>query len=151
MILITRFTHRRNEDRKALWDGLEDGTVDLIVSNHQPQNIEEKELEFDRAAFGNITLQTLFSSLNGFNKEKVQLIIDKLSLDSRLFLEMKDSSINVGNAADITLFDSNLEWVLEEQDIRSKSKNTPFLNKDLTGKPLGLIKNQSVYFNKKEF
>lgn len=143
--------YRRSEDRKALWNGLEDGTIDLIVSNHQPQNIEEKELEFDRAAFGNITLQTFYSSLNGFDEDKKQLIIDKLSLSSREFLEMNDVSINVGNTADMTLFDSNLNWTLEEKDIVSKSSNTPFLNKNLTGKPLGIVKKQRVYFNKKEY
>ena len=130
--------YRRKEDRKAIWDALEDGTIDLIVSNHQPQNIEEKELEFDRAAFGNITLQTLFASLCGFNKDKKQLIIDKLSIDSREFLEMNDTSVNIGNLADISLFNPEENWVFQEQDVLSKSKNTPFLNKSLTGKPLEL-------------
>jgi dihydroorotase len=143
--------YRRNKDRKAIWDALEDGTIDLIVSNHQPQNIEEKELEFDRAAFGNITLQTLFSSLIDFDITKRQLIIDKLSIDSRDFLEMNDTSINIGNSADISLFDPSLQWVLEEKDVLSKSKNTPFLNKNLTGKALGLIKDKRVYFNKNEY
>lgn len=143
--------YRREKDREAIWNALEDGTIDLLVSNHQPQNIEEKELEFDRAAFGNITLQTLFSSLNGFKKDKKQLIIDKLSIGSREFLEMDDTSINIGNIADISLFNPDLEWVFQEQDILSKSKNTPFLNKSLSGKPLGVIKGKKVYFNKKEY
>jgi dihydroorotase len=143
--------YRRNEDRKAIWDALEDGTIDLIVSNHQPQNIEEKELEFDLASFGNITLQTLFSSLISFDNKKKQLIIDKLSIDSREFLEMNDTSINIGNSADMSLFDPSIEWVLEENDILSKSKNTPFLNKPLTGRPVGIIKGNRVYFNKKDY
>lgn len=143
--------YRRKEDRKAIWGALEDGTIDLIVSNHQPQNIEEKELEFDRAAFGNITLQTLFSSLIDFNSKKKQLIIDKLSIDSRDFLGMSDSSINIGNTIDISLFDPALEWTVKEEYILSKSKNTPFLGKTLTGKPIGVIKNKRVYFNKKEY
>lgn len=143
--------YRRKEDRKAIWDALEDGTIDLIVSNHQPQNIEEKELEFDRAAFGNITLQSLFSSLIDFDSKKQQLIIDKLSIYSRDFLGMEDTSINIGNSADISLFDPSLALILEEKNILSKSKNTPFLNKKLVGKPVGIIKNKKVYFNKKDY
>lgn len=140
--------YRRKEDRKAIWDALEDGTIDLIVSNHQPQNIEEKELEFDRAAFGNITLQTLFSSLIDFDNKKKQLIIDTLSINSRDFLEMNDTSINVGNAADITLFDPSLEFTFNEESILSKSKNTPYLNKTFIGKPIGIIKGERIYYNK---
>lgn len=143
--------YRRKEDRTALWNGLEDGAIDLIVSNHQPQNIEEKEVEFDNAAFGNITLQTLFSTLNDFNPDKAQLIIDKLSIDSRSFLKKKElTSINVGNTADLTLFDPSFKWVFREYDILSKSKNTPFLGKNLTGKALGIIKGKRIYYNKKE-
>jgi dihydroorotase len=143
--------YRKSEDRKEMWEALADGTIDLIVSNHQPQNIEEKELEFDRASFGNITLQTLFSSLISFDKNKTQLIIDKLSLHSRDFTEMADTSIGKGNLADISIFDPSTEWSLEEKDVLSKSKNTPFLNKPMIGKPIGLIKNKKVYFNKKDY
>ncbi|MEX2485499.1 MAG: dihydroorotase [Brumimicrobium sp.] len=140
--------YRRKIDQNALWEGLRDDTIDNIVSNHQPQNIEEKEVEFDNAAFGNITLQTIFPSLMMFSPDDMQLVIDKLSLDARKLAEFdEDSSIKVGNKVDLSLFDPSIEWVFNDDAILSKSQNSPFINKSLKGKSIGLIRGEKLQVN----
>ncbi|MDX1653256.1 MAG: dihydroorotase [Brumimicrobium sp.] len=141
--------YRTADDRIALWKGLRDGTIDVIVSNHQPQGTEEKELEFDHAEFGNISLQTCFSSLIDYSSSDLQLIVDKFSIAARKLAELGNkTSIEEGNKADITLFDPSISWTFTEDRILSKSKNSPFLNKSFQGASIGLIKNGEILMRK---
>lgn len=133
---------------KALIKGLKDKTIDVITSNHVPEDIEAKKREFDHAAFGIINLQTAFGAANTALKGKLELeeIIEKLADNPRRVLGLEPIQIKEGEMANLTLFSPEENWKLEKSDIVSKSKNSPFIGMELIGKPLGIINhNQIVY------
>lgn len=131
---------RSKEDVAALWAGLTDGTIDAIVSDHAPNDPESKNVEFDLADFGIIGLETLFSSINKHNtKLKYQQLVEKLSFNPRKILGLPNIFIKEGHSAHLTLFDTQSKWVFNEKDIKSKSKNTPFVGKEMMGKVYGVI------------
>lgn len=132
---------RRESDRIALWEGIKDGTIDNIVSNHRPFDKEEKDVEFDHASFGNITLQTLFGSLQTAAEFDLNTVIDILSIRNRNVLGIENSSIEVGQKADLTLFSPNQKWTFEKENVVSSTYNSPFVGKVLTGNVLGIINN----------
>jgi dihydroorotase len=132
---------RRESDRVALWEGIKDGTIDGIVSNHRPFDTEEKEVEFDHASFGNITLQTVFASLAGATEFDQELIVEILSARNRALLGIDAAVIEVGTRADLTLFEPGKKWTLERADIVSATVNTPFFGKEMTGNVLGILNN----------
>jgi dihydroorotase len=132
---------RRESDRIALWKGIKDGTIDNIVSNHRPFDQEEKDVEFDHASFGNITLQSLFGSLQSMPEFDLKTVIDILSIKNRNVLGIENNSIEVGQRADITLFSPNQKWTFEKEDVVSSTYNSPFIGKVLTGNVLGIINN----------
>ncbi len=132
---------RRETDRIALWNGIKDGTIDNIVSNHRPFDKEEKDVEFDHASFGNITLQSLFGSLQTVPEFDLNTVIDILSIKNRNVLGIENKSIEVGEKADLTLFSPNQKWTFEKENVVSSTYNSPFVGKDLTGNVLGIINN----------
>lgn len=138
---------RGKNDIKALKKGLAEGIIDVICSDHRPEDEENKKLEFDLATPGMLGLQTMYSLIN-MHSELSQLdIIHKIAINPRKILGLEIPSINKGSVADITLFSPAAEWVLEKKDIRSQSYNTPLLNKKLKGKPLGIIHHDSYSLN----
>ncbi len=138
---------RSENDRKALWEGLKDGTIDTIVSDHRPHDTEEKEVEFDNASFGSIQLQTVFGSLGNCNEFDLTTIIESLSIRSRSILGIKTNPIEVGQLADLTLFCPTNRWILQKQKIHSKTYNTDLIQKELTGSVLGIINNSKFVTN----
>ncbi len=140
---------RTKDDIKALITGLKDGTIDAICSDHVPEDIENKQCEFDNAAFGMINLQTSFAlsntSLNG--KLTLQEIIIKTTSAPREILNIDNPSIKEGEQANLTLFNPKVKWSLQKEDILSKSKNTPLVGKELTGKAYGVINNNQLFLN----
>lgn len=132
---------RSEEDRLALIDGLKNGTIDAIASNHRPNDSEEKELEFDYANFGSLHLQTAFFSI--LNKGVLNLteLVEIFSKKNRNVLALQNAIIEVGQKADLTLFNPTKEWNLTLDSIISKTKNSPFLNKKIIGKVVGVINN----------
>jgi dihydroorotase len=130
---------RTEEDRKALWKGLKDGTIDCIVSDHRPGDLEEKELEFDHAAFGSLQLQTLFPNLIEASNLDIDTICEILGTRARNILEIPYSSIEIGNKVDLTLFSLNDKWTYSENEIISLSKNSPFIDKEYNSKVLGIV------------
>lgn len=139
--------YRTESDRKALWEGLKDGTIDTIVSNHRPEDKEEKDVEFDHAAFGNIGLQTVFASLLEASEATPQLIIDKLALNSRTILGIEATPIEEGNRADLTLFSTALNWTFDTEKVLSKSLNSPFLGTAFKAGALGVINQGKLTLN----
>jgi len=139
--------YRTKSDRKALWEGLKDGTIDCIVSNHSPQNIEEKDVEFDNASFGNITLQTLYGSLSNYFEEYHELIIEKISAAPRILAGLKKSTIVKGGTADLTLFDPDIEWEYNDISNQSKSANSPLMNSKIRGAAIGIIRKGQLKLN----
>ncbi len=142
--------YRSEKDKKALVKGWLDGTIDCVVSNHRPHDKEEKDVEFDHAAHGNIALQTVFSALNSVvdSKDK-QHIIDTLSLNNRKVAEISNYPIEEGSLADLTLFDWEKEWTFNDEMIESKTKNSPFLNQKMKGFVNGIIHRGKMMINDK--
>jgi dihydroorotase len=138
---------RREADRIALVKGIIDGTIDAIVSNHRPHDTEEKEVEFDHASFGNITLQTFFSSLKDKNEIKLQQIIDVFSLRNRQILNIENNSIEPTNFADITLFQPAEKWTFNKNNCLSSTFNSPFINHTFDSKVLGILVGDKLSLN----
>ncbi len=132
---------RIEADNNALIEGLKDGTVDVICSDHTPQDIECKQKEFDHADFGIINLQTAFPLACTHLKEHIGLegIIQKMSINPRTILKLDVPMVNEGFEANLTLFNPDEKWTLNRSDIVSKSKNTPFIDTEFTGKVVGIV------------
>lgn len=132
--------YRDEIDRKALIKGVNSGTIDAIVSGHQPQDRESKFLEFDKASPGVISLQTLFSVLISLKDElDLEAAMDKLTNGPRKILGLEPATIEKGAAARLAFFDPDKEWTLDDKSNRSKSQNSPFWNQQLKGKSLGIL------------
>lgn len=131
--------YRSEKDRLALINGLKNETIDFVCSDHSPEDVENKELEFDYAAFGIIGTQTLFSVLNGINEFSLEEKIKFISTKPREIFDIKTSEIKEKNTANITLFDPDLSWEFTNENNASKSNNSPFLNQKLKGKVIGIL------------
>ena len=133
---------RTQKDIKALLKGLKDGTIDAICTDHTPEDIEHKKVEFDNAEFGMIGLQTAFSLACQLEHEiTLEGIIEKMAINPRKLLGIEIPEINIEKAANLCLFNPTSEWILEETDVVSKSKNTPFIGKKLKGKIVAVLNN----------
>ena len=130
---------RTKADIAALQAGLADGTIDVIVSDHNPQDEEAKNLEFDMADFGIIGLETAFAVANTYSNLSVESLVDKFTINAAKLLRLPEESIAEGAEANLTIFAPDTEWTFTEKDIRSKSKNTPFVGHKLKGKVVGVI------------
>ena len=118
-----------------------DGTIDMVTSDHCPISIEDKKVEFDCAEFGTIGLESAFGVLNSiFSAKKT---IDILTKGKSRF-GVKNSSINVGNICDISLFNPIGNYIFCEKHILSKSKNSIFIGKKLKGNVYGVIANNKI-------
>lgn len=139
---------RIKSDMEALRKGLADGTIDAITSDHRPQDIESKDIEFDYASNGMIGLESAFGLINT-NKGKIKLetIIEALTTNPRTILKLEQPKIAEGQQANITLFDPEAEWIFEKKSIRSKSANTPFIGTKFKGKVIGIINKKQAHFN----
>ncbi len=142
---------RAETDRQALWDGLADNTIDVIVSDHHPQDEESKKLEFDLAEFGIIGLESFFAIFNTF-KDKYQTapidFIAKITTQPRQILRIDKPLIEVGEKANLTVFDTHTEWQYQLKNILSKSKNSPFIGYNFKGKVWLVINKGKMYSNR---
>ncbi|WP_051203385.1 dihydroorotase [Hugenholtzia roseola] len=150
---------RGNTDRLALLSALQDGTIDCVVSNHQPQDLESKRLEFDLAEFGITSLQTAFSSLYAallphLGREKsLALAVEKLTAAPRAILGLEKKVVKVGEKAFFTLFAPEAAHDFENNPLAknaSKATNSPFLDakiaaQKLKGRVLGVVENEKCY------
>ncbi|MBK0402146.1 dihydroorotase [Adhaeribacter sp. BT258] len=131
---------RSAADRKALIEGLLDGTIDVLVSGHKPEDVENKKLEFDHAAFGMINLETAFSVARTFARElPLEVILEKIITNPRKILNLPQPEIKENSDANLTFFKPDGTWVYAENKVRSKSKNSPFIGMELTGKVFGTV------------
>jgi len=139
---------RGKEDLGAFWKALADDTIDAIVSDHNPQDEESKNLEFDLAEFGMIGLETAFALVNTSNKKlKVEKIIEKFTSGPRSVLNFESPVIAEGTIANITVFDPEKEWTFTEKHIHSKSKNTPFIGRKFKGQVIAVFNKGLSHFN----
>jgi dihydroorotase len=138
---------RFESDRKALWDGVIDGTIDCISSDHRPHDKEEKDVEFDHAAYGCINLQTVFQQLNKCDEFELDTIIEALTQRAGSIAGVNSSDLSVGSVADLTLFNPSTNWTLKKEDIQSLCYNTPLMNTELKGHVIGVIRNELLQIN----
>jgi dihydroorotase len=135
---------RTQKDVDALIAGLNDGTIDAIVSQHTPHEIEFKAVEFETAEFGIIALQTAFS-LALQTGLSIELIVEKLSVNPRKILNVTAAVVAEGNQANLVVVDTTAEWTYTRQNNYSKSANSPFVGQNLKGKVLLTYNNSKVF------
>ena len=126
---------RTEEDRKALIEGVNDNTIDMITTDHNPIDIEHKKMEFEGSKNGTIGLESAFGALT--TVLPLEKIIEKFT-SSKILFGIENSSIKEGEKANITLFNPNGNWTFEKENILSKSKNSAFLGTDMKGKVYGI-------------
>ncbi|GJM29983.1 MAG: dihydroorotase [Cyclobacteriaceae bacterium] len=127
---------------KALLNGIKDGTIEVIVSDHRPEDEEGKKLEFDLASFGILGLQELGAMLQQIATiVDIEVLLACITYKPRELLGIKIPKIEVGSEAILTLYDPKRSWQYNQATNRSKSRNSPFYGKELTGKAVGVFSN----------
>ena len=131
------------ENREALLEALADGTIDAIATDHAPHASHEKECPADQAAFGIIGLETsLGLTITELVEKKVITIsraIELMSVNPRKILNLKPILFKPGEKANFSIIDPEAEWIVTADSLKSKSANTPFLNRSLKGKATGIF------------
>ena len=129
---------RTEEDRLAIIEGLKDNTIDIIATDHAPHAKEEKDKSITEAPSGMIGLETAFALAitHLVNEAGMSLsdVIKKFTINPAMLYGFDRGTLSAGKAADITLVDIDEKWVVREEDIKSKSKNSPFIGEELTGR-----------------
>ena len=140
---------RAEEDRQAMIEALKDGTVDIVVSSHDPQDVDTKRLPFADAAAGAVGLETLLAvALRLYHNEDLSLlrVIEVLSTAPARLFGLPGGTLKPGASADLVLVDLNEPWIVSEAGIRSRSKNTCFEGARLQGKVLQtLVAGRTVF------
>ncbi|MFK8060665.1 MAG: dihydroorotase family protein [Polaribacter sp.] len=136
---------RTSADTKALLKGIKSGTVDIITSDHNPIDIENKKVEFSEAKSGTIGLESFFGTINSvLNLED---FIDNITTKPRKIFGLENNNIKEGNKAEITLFEPITKSIFTKEDILSTSKNSAFINKKMKGKVYGIFANNQLILN----
>ena len=140
---------RKEEDRKALIQGIKDGLIDVIVSDHKPEDEESKRLPFAQAAEGSIGIETFLSlALELYHNESLTLkkIIETITCNPAKILKIDKGTLKKGSDADLCIFDLNQPWKVDVSKLKSKSKNAAIENRKLQGKVLmTFLKGESVF------
>ncbi|GAL80155.1 dihydroorotase [Algibacter lectus] len=132
---------RIQSDIDALIEGIKDGTIDMVTSDHNPIDVEHKKIEFDHAKNGTIGLESAFGALQSIFT--IKKTIDLLTKGKSRF-GLENTPINIGNKADLSLFNPDTKYTFSKNDIISKSKNAIFEGEALKGKVYGIISNNKV-------
>ena len=140
---------RSEEDRRALCEGVADGTIDVIVSSHDPQSADTKRLPFGEAEFGAIGLETLFSaalSLHHNGHVSLSRLIQALAEMPAKILGLESGRLAPGAPADFALANLDLGWAIEDHVLRSRSKNSPFEHRAFEGRVVEtVVAGRTVY------
>ena len=132
---------RDENTRKVLVKAVENGTIDIITSDHNPIDIEHKKMEFDMAKNGTIGLESAFGAL--LNVLPLETIIAKLTEGKSVF-GIENNIIEEGAVANLTLFNPSVKWIFGKENILSKSKNSAFLGENMVGKVYGIYNNRKL-------
>lgn len=142
---------RTKDDVVAMKEGLRDGTIDVIATDHAPHTIDEKDVEYTTAPFGIVGLETAVGlCLTELVEKRVLTIvqlIQKLSTNPRRLLSLPEIVIGEGEMANFTVLDPGVEWTVKTAEFCSKSKNSPFDGFRLKGRAIGIINNDKVRFS----
>ena len=136
---------RTKTDLKALQKGVKSGIIDVITSDHNPIDIEDKKVEFSQAKDGTIGLESAFSALNSIFD--IEDYIATITSNPKKIFGLELNSIQENNTADISLFTTEGELTFSKENILSTSKNSAFLNKNLKGKVYGIFANNQLILN----
>ena len=136
---------REKVDVNALKKGVVNGTVDIITSDHNPIDIENKKVEFENAKNGTIGMESCFGAIN--KVLPLEKTIDCITNSPRMRFNIENPTIAKGEIANITLFNPDTEYVFGEENIFSTSKNSAFIGKQLKGKVYGIFANNKFVIN----
>ena len=140
---------RTRDDVRAIKEGLRDGTIDVIATDHAPHATQEKQQDFTEAPFGIVGLETALSLTLGLVEEGVMSLeqaVEKLTSSPAAAFGLKKGTLAVGADADVTIVDQLAEWVVDPGKFRSKSRNTPFVGWKVKGRVLTTIVGGRVVF-----
>jgi len=132
---------RTQKDCDALIEGLKDGTIDMVTSDHNPIDIEDKKIEFDYAKYGTVGLESAFGALQTVFTTKRAIT---LLTSGKSRFKVQEHTINVGELADLSLFNPSSSSSFSKSSILSKSKNSAFLGMNLNGEVYGVIANNKI-------
>lgn len=142
---------RSNEDVEEVIEGLRDGTISIICTDHAPHTADEKALPLEKAPFGIVGLETAVGLTYTYLVDKgiitLEEMINKMSVNPRRLLGLPEIRIHEGNIANLTILDVNKTWKVEPDKFHSKSKNTPFAGWELKCKPVGIVNNLQHLIN----
>ncbi|MBI4397766.1 MAG: dihydroorotase [Candidatus Omnitrophica bacterium] len=142
---------RTEEDRQAMLQGVLDGSIDVIATDHAPHQFEEKDQEFELAPFGVIGLETAFAVSYTELSQKagpaaLEILIDRMAITPANILGLGQfNEIAEGSAANFTLLDLNAKWTISKEDFASKSKNSCFLGREVRGRVVATVCNGKLY------
>ena len=141
---------RTDEDRTALIEAVRDGTIDAIATDHAPHHADEKMLEFDRAPFGVIGLETALAvAITTLHKQAnipLAKIIEMLTIGPARAFSIRRGTLADGELANVTVFDPDAEWTVDPQMFKSRSRNTPFAGWKLSGRVVAtFVAGKEVY------
>lgn len=136
---------RTKEDRVALQQAILNGTVDSLATHHLPHEYDSKVIEFEYAKFGMIGLETAYgvlaTAVPGITAARC---VELLAVNPRKLFGLNQASIKEGNPATLTLFSPAVKWTVSPENIKSKSSNSPFIGRELTGKVAGIINGDKI-------
>lgn len=142
---------RTRDDVEAMKEGLRNGTIDVIATDHAPHSYDEKQVEFLYAPFGIVGLETAiglaFTELVHKGVLTIEQLIEKFSNNPRKILRLPAIKIAEGEKANLTILNPNYEWLVETAKFKSKSKNSPFDGYKLKGKAWGVVNNGVMLFS----
>ena len=145
---------RTEEDRQALIKGIKDGTLDILATDHAPHTNYEKDREFDYAPFGVVGLETCFAVCREVLCEEAGMslpeMIGLMSYKPAELLDLHAGTLTEGAQADVIILDPWANWTVEEETLLGKSKNSPWLGEELTGRiDETIVAGKTVYQNGK--
>jgi dihydroorotase len=142
---------RTRDDVLALKQGLKDGTIDVIASDHAPHSFDEKQVEFQAAPFGIVGLETAIglslTELVHTGVLSLHQLVERFSVNPRRILHLPVIDIREGEIANLTIVDPDAVWVVDPQKFKSKSRNSPFGGRRLTGRPFGVINKGQAFWS----
>lgn len=144
---------RSKEDVEALKQGLKDGIMDVISTDHAPHGEKEKNCSMKKAAFGIVGLETsaalTYTELVDTGILTILQMAEKMSYNPAKILGLDKGTVEAGSPADLTIFDPECEWVIDPAEFLSKGKNTPFGGKKVTGKVMATIVDGEIVYQEK--